>query len=436
MRPDPRKLVICLPSDEPRLRVPASELSDQAWIYGGVRSLHELAFAAAASGRHVELRGWVHRPTFERLAGATGVSPLLADEPRRPDAGDIVVIPEGHSDPFWFATPWLSEARFVLMAMAPLGLLGWPFTATWDPPSPLTVPVEEVNRPEYFRAIAALGISIWTNSEVLGRLAAEHGIPAADIGNGTPVPFPEPAAERPVDVVWLKDNRWAPRAIELAGRLSASVQAIESADNAEVLAAFGRAKVLLYPARMEGESRVAREARAMGCVPVLPRGNPLAVLIEESDGVLAVESAEAIPGAIEALLNDPQRLAALSANGMSSARTEVSWTAFLGRVSEAIDALPSADPDTAGARGAIGAGIDRALQRVPELQRALAGSRQQNLELEAELERVRERNMELEIEAKALRDRKDAVEQELQSLRDRRAVRWSLAAAHAVRRKG
>jgi len=105
-------------------------------------------------------------------------------------------------------------------------------------------------------------------------------------------------------------------------------------------------------------------------------------------------------------------------------------------VNEAIDALPSADPTTAGARGAIGDGIDRALQRVPELQRTLSGSRQQNLELEAELERVRERNMELEIEGNGLRDHRDAVEQELQSLRSRRAVRWSLAAAQAVRRKG
>ena len=174
----------------------------------------------------------------------------------------------------------------------------------------------------------------------------------------------------------------------------------------------------------------------MGCVPVLPRGNPLAVHIEERDGVLAVESADAIPGAIEALLNDPQRLAALSAHGMSSAREEVSWTAFVARVNEAIDALPSDDPITAGPRAAIGDGIDRALARLPELQRSLSSSRQQNLELEAELERVRDRNMELEIEGKALRDRKATAEQELQSLRDRRAVRWSLAAAQAVRRKG
>ena len=152
--------------------------------------------------------------------------------------------------------------------------------------------------------------------------------------------------------------------------------------------------------------------------------------------MLAVESAEAIPDAIEALLRDPQRLATLSAQGMSSARTEVSWTAFLARVNEAIDALPPADPATAGPRGAIGDSIDRALERVPELQRSLSGSRQQKLELEAELHRVRERNMELEIERKGLRDRKDAVEQELQSLRNRRAVRWSLAAAQAVRRKG
>lgn len=382
--------------------------------------MHELAFAAAAAGRHVELRGWVDRIAFDRLASATGVSPSLPVEPRRPDAQDIVVLPEGQRDPFAFATPLLSEARFVLMAMAPLGMLGWPFVAGWCPPVPLTVSAEEVNRPEYFRTIAAMDICLWTNSDVLAQLAAGHGIHTADVGEGSPIPFPEPAPNRSVDVVWLKDNRWAPAAGDLANRLSASVEAIDTADNAEILARFGRAKVLLYPAGVEGESRIAREARAMGCVPVLPRGNPLAVHIEAADGVLAVATPERIPEAIEELLTDPEMLATLSARGISSVRSEVAWTPFVERVSESIDALPPSDR-TAGARGAIGDGIDGRLERVVELETNLSHSRHRNGELEAELERVNARRHEFE---KALVE-----------LRNRRSVRWALAAGKTLRRE-
>lgn len=389
--------------------------------------MHELAFAATQAGARVELRGWIDKVFFEQLADATGVVPELYDEARAPTVQDVVVLPEGHADPFAYATALISGARFVLMTMAPIGLMGWPFASHWERASPLTIPFDVVNRPEHFEAIAAMGITIWTNSVVMDRLASAQGVRATYVGNGTPIAFPQPAAARDVDVVWLQDNRWAPFARELAQELSCSVEAIVSTDNADMLRHFGRARVLLYPARIEGESRVTREARAMGCVPVATRGNPLATRLEDSNGVVPVDRREEMPNAITELLADPQRLATLSERAMATVLTEIAWEPFVQRVASGIEDLPQPGP-AAGAWNAVGAGIR---ERLEQLEPATA----RNAELEAELERVRERNVELEIELKWMRDRRDQLERNFQTLRDRRSVRFALAASDAIRRR-
>jgi hypothetical protein len=79
-----KRMVVCLPSDEQELRrLPSSHMVNQRWIYGGVRGMHELAFAAAAAGLDVELRGWIDQQAFDELKEATVAAPRLEAGPIR-----------------------------------------------------------------------------------------------------------------------------------------------------------------------------------------------------------------------------------------------------------------------------------------------------------------------------------------------------------------
>ncbi|HEY5317083.1 MAG TPA: hypothetical protein VIJ20_03830, partial [Solirubrobacteraceae bacterium] len=350
-----KRLVVCTPAETPApSRLPKGEFVERPWISGGERLLHHLAFAAAATGQEVELRGWLDRPLVDELAAAAGVAVTVPGEDRVPTSEDVVVTPEGHDDPMHYLRAWLSEAQLVLMVMAPIGLFGWPFLSEWQRRSPLEVTVEEVNRPESYRAIAAMGIPIWADSAVITELARSEGARASTVGSGQPMPFPEPPGEKAVDVAWLENNRWAPRARELMSELDCTVDAIGVVDHDEMLAQLGAARVLVYPGGLEGEPTITREARALGVVPVVLKGNPLCQHLSEEDGVLAVERLEEIPSAIEAVLADGARLATLAACGVESARAEVAWDPFVARVAEALDELPDHDPAT-GARAAMGA---------------------------------------------------------------------------------
>ena len=271
----------------------------------------EIAFAAIEVGWDVELRGWIDRDVFDLMSVATNACPRLPTESRDPAADDVVVMPEGHQDPLAYAGTWLSGAQLVLLVLAPLGLTGWPFAATWQRLSPLTARLEDVNRAESLDALAAMGIVAWTNMESVVPCLQAHGVPSAYFVS-QPLDFPDPAAEREVDVAWLVDNRWASLAERVAQELPYSVDPIPAVPHSEMLDRLGHAKILVYPARLEGESRIACEARAMGAVPVVARGaNPFSRRLTESFGVLVAESREAMPDAIARLLADPDRLATL-----------------------------------------------------------------------------------------------------------------------------
>src|SRR5215218_9924512 len=81
------------------LTLPAASVVEGQPVPGGLRTTHELAFAIAATGRSVELRGPVDRATYDRLAGATSAGPELPSSPSRPRPGDVVIVTEGDPDP-------------------------------------------------------------------------------------------------------------------------------------------------------------------------------------------------------------------------------------------------------------------------------------------------------------------------------------------------
>jgi len=325
------------------------------WIGGGIRTLHELAFAAAASGRRVELRGPVLPAAVERLAAATGVRPELPREPRRPDAHDVVVLPEGYDEPWWAGRVVLSRARAAMLLLAPPGLFGWPFTRDWEKPSPLVAERAALARPEHFRAYAELGFALWTPMPRMAELAAAAGVPCRAIGNGTPGPAPAPAEKRH-DVAWLRANRWAPLAEQVAAALGegVTVDAIEEAEHEQLLDRLAAARVLLWPSRIEGHARIVAEARARGCVPVALASNEFATGLDEASGAVVVAALERMAPVVADLLRDPDRLASLAEHGRRSAAEQLDWGGYVARVGAALDELEAREPAGTGALAELG----------------------------------------------------------------------------------
>jgi hypothetical protein len=76
-----------------------------------------------------------------------------------------------------------------------------------------------------------------------------------------------------MDVAIVEENRWVSLAEEVVGRLDGvSVLRIPGIDSTHSLSEVLRpARILGWPSRVEGMSRIAREARAVGTVPVASR---------------------------------------------------------------------------------------------------------------------------------------------------------------------
>jgi hypothetical protein len=377
----PRRLVISVLDPEPvSWQMPAAEPHQDTFIAGGFRTLHELAVAASATGRTVELRGPVSIPVLDELAGAAGARPELPETPRRPGEGDIVVVLGGGSDVLRFARLVLSPARFVLALLAPPGLTGWPFVAGWEIESYLSVDPASVARPEHFRAMAAMGVDLWTHMPRVQKLASEAGARCSFIGNGDPLPFETSQIEKDLPAVYLEANGWSSLAHEAAGLMRTTVTAIPDSPHERVIEMMARARVLLWPARVTGHGRVLWEARSQGTVVVGLESNIYATGLDEGSGAVAVSSVREMAAVAEDLLGSPERLRSLSEAGRRSAREQVEWPRYVERVDAAIAAVEGREQDAgAGARAVIGERLCEmlderlvALDRVVELDGVLA----------------------------------------------------------------
>jgi hypothetical protein len=139
-----------------------------------------------------------------------------------------------------------------------------------------------------------------------------------------------------------------------------------------LLELFGRARVLVHPMRVEGRSRIACEARAMGAVPVALSSHRFGVGLDAAGGALTVDAVDEMPGAVADLLGAPDRLGQLSAAGMRSARDEVGWSAFVERVDAALGE-PAGDAVARSAPAGVGDALrERDCAHGRELDRVVA----------------------------------------------------------------
>jgi hypothetical protein len=358
------RVVIDLVGDPVDGRLAESALIEKRFAYGGEVSAIGLAFAAAENGHPTELRGWIDRRTFDQFKRHTRATPRVELPARAPEAGDFVIVPEGWSDPLPYLQLALSPARLAIHLMAAPGLFGWSFDGDGPRPDPVTVPLEDLARREHLEGMRALGFELVTHSEGLAELAASLGIECTYTGVGEPWPPREARAGKSVDVIALMNNRWAPLARRVLDDLpDLEVDRVSAVTNSEMLRRMARARVLVWPSRVEGHARIPVEARSVGCVPVALSTNRFAALLDEEHGAVVVDTVEEIPGTVRALLGDEARLARLAKRGPHAAAEITDWPAHVERVGAFLEAPAPPDLGRA-ARAGAGAAARAAVRRL------------------------------------------------------------------------
>jgi hypothetical protein len=182
---------------------------------------------------------------------------------------------------------------------------------------------------------------------------------------------------------------------------------------------MGPASILVWPSRIEGMSRIAREARGVGTVPVALDTNPFATRQDHGDGVVLVSDPDAIVNETRRLLMDPGCLQVLQSEAVTSARVQADWSRFVERVGAVV--ARSADHLTSPAREQLG----DELRRRDDSHRLEAEQRIEGLV--AELTRIeadsavirRERDGALEEREAARRERDGALEEREAARRER-----------------
>ena len=358
----PRVVVCSLGGQRGFLELPESVVSnDREAISGGERSLYELATAFAVLGVEVELRGQLSASILSTITGAAGARPAVGLPPRRPETGEIVILPEGLPPSDLFFTCHLSGARTVVLLLGPPGLCGWSFLTGWAPPDLVTMDTATVGTPASYRAMAALGFTLWSAARGIAEAGRRAGVRVTRIGTGTPVPFPDPPAKT-ADIALIEANRWFPLAAEVAKRLPrASVLSIPYQPGYSLSEVIGPGRILPWPSRVEGMSRVEREARAVGTVPIALDTNPFVTARDHGQGTVLVGDLDGMAREVDRLLDSPDEVAVLAKQAVAGARTDADWSRFLKRVSTALSLVPPSD--AADARAEFGRHLVAALKR-------------------------------------------------------------------------
>jgi glycosyltransferase involved in cell wall biosynthesis len=417
--------------------LPASTLLERDWIHGGERTMYELAAAAAVHGHRVELRGDISRRDYEEIVAATGASISTSLSPRRPTAKEVVLLPEGIDEPLLYTGVALSAARVVMVLLGPPGLFGPVLDPGFVRPDPLTVDPSLVGTPPGYRMIRDWGFELWSNSPAIVAEARASGVDCEFLGTGQPLPYPAPGPKTH-DVAFVAANRWAPTARDVSERLDCRVSEVGQGDRASVVRALAGARILLLPARIEGQSRLQLEARAVGTVPVAFSSNRYAAGMDEDGGAVLVESVADMAAAVDELLKDPDRLADLSARAVSSARAQLDWTQFGTRVQGTLErSYPTPAKRLREVAGAVIEGMvrerrkreERLAEELEEVESKLAAANEEGTQLRGLVEKQARAVDELAEELGQLRYQLLTAHEDkraLEAIRQRRSVRFAV----------
>jgi hypothetical protein len=308
-----------------------ARLHEPEWITGGVRTLHELAVAAAAAGYDCEVRGDFCGSVLAELAEAAGVRVPTPGEPRSATRDDIVCVPDGLRDPTFFIRVALLPSVPVYFAMAPPGLFGWSFTPGWEYVDAMEIDPMSVGRPEACRAIDALGYRVWSNAATTAGAFHDAGVPATVLHEGWPLPgSPEPVKD--VDVVTVGENRWASVNRAALEGFDGTWRELPLLPNDELIVELGRGRVFVHCPVIEGHSRLAIEARRMGTVCVGLSSNRFAVGFDEASGGALVDRVDDVVPMVEQILADPRELEERQARARRSVVAITGWEPYVRRV--------------------------------------------------------------------------------------------------------
>ncbi len=143
-------------------------------------------------------------------------------------------------------------------------------------------------------------------------------------------------AARPEAGTWLARLQVPP--------LAGTVEYIGYIPDADRLATYEGAKLLVLPSWHEGFGLPALEAMALGVPVVASNRGALPEVVGDAGLLVAPDDTRGLAAAIAAVLDDPARAAAMSARGLVHA-AGFTWDAAAHALRSAYDRLPSVAPE-------------------------------------------------------------------------------------------
>ena len=332
-----RVVVICPHASHDFLQLPAASFpSDKDFASGGERSLYEIAAAASVAGFEVEIRGDIQKEIFQTVMKSANASPATPNKTRRIDPEEILIFPEVLPID-QLASYALSGATLYLFMLSPIGLISWDGSEDWVQEDILEVPFEKLCQPIGFQSFFQFGCNILTHARGIAVMAKAAGVPINFIGESSPVERPD-LRNRNFDVAIVSENRWSGQSEKVLAELEGfSVKKISRIPKLYSLAGeLSEAKILIFPSRVEGRSRICREARSVGTVPVVLSTNPFNTVEDWGEGVVFADDLSQMALRIRELLQDELSLGELSRAAIGASQVSEKWEAFISAVKQAL----------------------------------------------------------------------------------------------------
>ncbi len=244
----------------------------------------------------------------------------------------MVVIPADHASPQLVGEVLLAGATGVLLHPG-ADLTGWSFIDD----ATISRGSAEERLQGHLRAVDSLGLAIWVQERRLAGWILEQGVPATWIGWGAPLEAEPP--RKYIDLLVIEGAPGWEEGQALLARLGDFSQATAAVGSGSLTEDVGRSRILIWPKGPEAATGLWRQALLLDTLPVSPEPS--------SPGLLPAVPPElfcrrpAMEARVRQLLSDRVHLRRLASSAGGAARREGDWSHFVGRVQQALSALPS-----------------------------------------------------------------------------------------------